>query len=74
MKFACKKFIGYVTDFSEEEGEVELTLLHPKLPATTFTWPDDLTAIIVPLPHVLDSISLINCENNCYELCAAYQS
>ncbi|XP_034253085.1 uncharacterized protein LOC117652350 [Thrips palmi] len=71
VKFSRKKFIGFVTDFCEEDGEVELTLLHPKLPATSFTWPDDLSTIIVPLPHVLDSVSLIECDNNQYELSAA---
>ena len=60
-----------MTDSCEEDGEVELTLLHPKLPATSFTLPEDLTTIIVPLPHILDNISLIECENNWYKLSAA---
>lgn len=67
-KVETKKYIGYVTDFEEADGEVELTLLHPKLPATKFTWPDDLNTVIVPLPHVIANVSMIELNNNCYEL------
>jgi len=71
VKFSRKKFIGYVTDFCEEDGEVELTLLHPKLPAKSFTWPDTLSTVIIPLPHVIDNITLVELEDNWYELSEA---
>lgn len=67
-KVGRKKIIGYVTDAQEEDGEVELTLLHPKLPASNFTWPDDLNTDIVPDPHIITNVSMIELENNCYTL------
>lgn len=67
VKINRKKFLSFITD-KTEENEVEVSVLHPKLPATTFRWPDDLNAVIVPLPDVLCVVHVSELPANEYAL------
>lgn len=66
VKVSRQKFLAYVSDFDEGEGELELSVLHPKLPAASFHFPDELTTLVLPITQALAKVVLVSQEDNLF--------
>lgn len=63
-----KIFIGLISDIEHEEGEAEVSLLDPPLPATHFQWSENLLSYVTPLSHIIVMVDLIETNDNKYLL------
>ena len=52
------RYVAMVTDTYEDQGDADIMLLMPKLPAKKFSWPSDMKTATVPLPHILCEVTL----------------
>lgn len=58
VRLAKNRYVGLVTDVYNEEQEVDVSLLMPKLPAKKLHWPKEIKSATIPLPHCLIEVSL----------------
>jgi len=58
VRIAKNRYIAMVTDVYNEEAEVDVSLLMPKLPAKDFHWPKEVKSATIPLPHVLSAVTM----------------
>lgn len=63
-----KIYVGLVSDVNEEDGEVDLSLLHPPLPATVYSWAENLLSHVVPSNHIVCEVNLLERADLKYEL------
>ena len=49
-------WVGMVEDINPEQGDMEVTFLHPHGPRKSFTWPTAADRCYVPLQNILCSI------------------
>ena len=66
VKVEKKYFCAQITDINIEDGDVEVTLLTPRLPTGILQWPDDLNTMIIPLPHVVCTVQLKSVDSDTY--------
>lgn len=57
------RHVALVTDVYKEEGEVDINILMPRFPAKEFKWPREIKSATVPLPHVLCTVGLSECND-----------
>ena len=57
-KIARRFFDAMITDINAEAGEVEVSMLSPKLPSDILQWPEDLHSIFIPIPHIICPVDL----------------
>lgn len=60
------RHVALVTDVYKEEGEVDINILMPRLPAKEFKWPKEIKSATVPMPHVLCVVKLSECTDKFY--------
>jgi len=60
------RYLALVTDVFEDEGEVDITLLMPRLPSKEFKWPKETKSATVPKPHILCKLILEEKNNKFY--------
>lgn len=63
-RVAQQRFIAIVTDVYQEEGDVDISILIPRLPSTEFKWPEETRTATVPLPNILCEVSLVETNNS----------
>lgn len=61
-RLARNRYVAQVTDYYEEEGEIDVSLLMPRLVAKEYSWPNDMKTATVPLSFILCEVNLMEQE------------
>ncbi|KAK3918036.1 Dysferlin [Frankliniella fusca] len=70
VKASGRRHVACLTDLNTEEQEAEVVTLKPRIPsaAGVYKWRDDLQTLIVPVPHIVCSVELVDLGNNSFKL------
>lgn len=63
-----KIFVALVTDFDEENHEAEVSLLAPPIPATVFSFSENILSYIAPVNDILCNIDLVELNGSKYQM------
>lgn len=63
-----KIYIAFVSDVNEDEGEAELTLMTPPIPAKVFEWSESTLGYIAPIFDIICSVNLKERDDMRFEI------